>query len=297
MASLSIPMGSVLIVEDPIMDITRFSQRSATNQFKVIAKWTDSLRKMDTVKNTSSNSRALDSLCIATKHCLICEMTATICRVTQSEIKDVARFYTNAIGNCLYGLLSKINHGFPTNIAMSTRICDDDTSTERAVVFATKDLHSAEELQFDYFGILGEHKCRTHGDRASKFNIDVLAAPPLHNASFRALIDVLAGEFAKEGGGVAADVLEEVIESGLFTKLYGNGYSSSLLWLIDGEDEGRFAASLNRMIGDGVCREMYSIDAWYDYCRSSLGKAALRGFMGNQYNKVVAELLLAEECQ
>ena len=118
--------------------------------------------------------------------------------LTESQIKDVARYYTNALGECCYEFASKLNHGFPTNVDMAHYHLSTST-VWRVVVFAIKDLEMGDELQFDYFDVLGKDGSRKCQEVAPRFGIDVLNQEPLNELVYRELVDELERRYRNPG--------------------------------------------------------------------------------------------------
>lgn len=286
-----IPMGSVLVVEEPLAYLPGQS-------LQAIVEWLDKLRKEDIDKNTCSNTKSLESLFISPNHLNVVRMTANRMkdRFSKCQLNDVARFYSNAIGDCLFGFVSKFNHGFPTNIVMSFI----NLPIPRMVVFATKDLHFGEELQFDYFGIVEAMGSAKYKQMAGHHGIDIFGCEPFRNQMFQKMIDGLSAEFQKGNDmdyAKVVEILKQIIQSGLATKLFSNCYSPSLLYLMHAPDDGQFAELLKEEIPNDVCWEMYSMEAWRDYSKSSVGTAPARQFMGKEYNVVMEELRSLDLCQ
>ena len=282
-------MGSVLVVEDPLADISKLNG-STTNQFQGIAECMSALRQMDIIENTSANTVALDSLFIAPNYLQMSMGAAMLSqRIHESEIKDVARFASNSLGDYMYGFVSKINHGYPTNVALSNVIVDEE-KTSRICVFATKHLSPGEELQYDYFGILCPKRSAPLKLRAKKHRIDIFGSEPFRNESFREMIHALTRAFERQDIEDVMAVLSDIIESGLMTKLKSNGFSPTLLMMLQQQKSGKLEELLRQSISKDVCWEMYSVDACDAYVRSCLGRASPRTFMGDQFRAFIQEM-------
>ena len=289
--NVSIAMGSVLIVEDALIDISKLSEKSKSDQLKGILALSRLIRAVDATKNTTAKSKCMDSLFISAMH--LSTTTAAVRAINKSvsqlQIDDAARFYTNAIGDRLFTFAAKLNHGFPTNIAASTH-------KKRIVIFATKDLHFGDELQWDYFGIFGPTGSRMYREKAEKFGIDLSQCSALRHRRLRATIDRLADEFPKGINGSAGPLLDDVIESGLVTRFHSNGYCLSLLYLSH-RDEGQLAGKLKNKLSGDICWDMYTMEAWHSFAQSTFGVVYPRAFMGTEYLLMLNECRLTEVVQ
>ena len=282
--NVTIAMGSVLILEDALIDISKLSEKSETTQLKAILALTRLIREVDVANNSTCKSRCMDSLYISPLHlsATVGAVGAMQKKVSQSQIDDAARFYTNGIGECLFTFAAKLNHGYPTNVAASKH-------GKRIIIFATKDLHFGDELQWDYFGILGPGGSRTYRAKAEKFGIDMSKCSVLRHPEVRATVDRLAGEFPKGSGGDAGRILDGIIESGLISKFHSNGFCLSLLYLSH-QDPGQLAGKLKRKLSGDIRWGMYNMEAWQSYGKSSRGEVPPQGFMGKEYT------LMLDEC-
>eukprot|EP01083_Nonionella_stella_P049645 132212_1 len=82
----------------------------------------------------------------------------------------VLKVLTNGISDHVYGLISKLNHGYPTTVELHI-----DRDTARALVFATDDLANGTELVWDYCGLLnGQNRWDQILEIAEKHNINLL---------------------------------------------------------------------------------------------------------------------------
>ncbi len=283
-----IPMGSVLMVEDPLLDISKscnLNQSATALRFETIAESMALLKRSDMVSR-----KQLDAMFISADHLReSLRIALSLRRLHESEIKDVARFYSNAMHRHLFCFASKMNHGYPTNVALT------NSDIPRITVFATKDLCHGEELQYDYFGILGPKDTATHSLRARMHRINLFGSEPLQRESFRAMIASLQNR-RDVGRG-----LEEMLRSGLILKLFANGYSASLLCLMQRAGtlafHGEFQGVITKNVSLSLYRAMYHIEAVRVYSRCGIGRETPRWFMGKEYITFCLELQSLNECQ
>eukprot|EP01083_Nonionella_stella_P087786 244353_1 len=81
--------------------------------------------------------------------------------------RNQLKIQTNSVSNHVYGVISKINHGYPTTVEL-----DIDLQKGRALVFATDDLANGTELVWDYCNLLHPQESWNEiHKRAKKHNI------------------------------------------------------------------------------------------------------------------------------
>ena len=85
------------------------------------------------------------------------------------------KFFDYGWANGIYKILSLINHGYPANIALFTKHNVDDYPY---IVVATKDLHSGDELQYDYLNFV--YNAHLDGDM-EETRINMLDIAIYHN--------------------------------------------------------------------------------------------------------------------
>ena len=127
-----IPMGSILLIESGLFNVHK--SLGGEGMTDMINKHRNDPYFRDIFDNLCFNDNA--------KH------------FYDSSDIDVQRFIINSFGGDIYPFLSKINHGFPTNIAVFRSFGDANESVpSKVIVIATDDIKESDELCFDYFNI------------------------------------------------------------------------------------------------------------------------------------------------
>eukprot|EP01084_Bolivina_argentea_P075505 136881_1 len=133
-----IPMGSILLVECGLFNIQKTPTGKDIMDFINKHKQDESIKNvMDTLYYNDNAKRLYDS-----------------------DDIDVQRFIINSVGGDIFPILSKINHGYPTNIVIfrspthSKNMEINNDLRNKAIVVAIDDINKSDELFYDYFNIM-----------------------------------------------------------------------------------------------------------------------------------------------
>ena len=128
-----ISMGSILLIENGIFNI----KTTPSNQ--------DIERIINQHRNDPDIRDVLDTM----------YYTDTAKIEYDTDDIDIQRYIINSVGGDLFPMISKMNHGYPTNVAIFRSNGSDHAQNEnQKIVIATDDLIQGQELVFDYFNIV-----------------------------------------------------------------------------------------------------------------------------------------------
>eukprot|EP01083_Nonionella_stella_P317511 1156510_1 len=151
-----IPMGSILLIEDGLYNIHKTPTKNVIEWKTKLYRQKQEVRTiLDTFYHSDKAKQLYDS-----------------------DDIDIQRFIINSVGGDLYPMLSKINHGYPTNIVIMRspthhRFYSKWIKKIKTIAIATDDLSKDDELFYDYFNIINTN----HVVDMTEFNIN----QELHN--------------------------------------------------------------------------------------------------------------------
>ena len=141
-ATNDIPMGSILLIESGLYNI------------KTIPNLSEIEYKTNKYKNNNKIRKILDNLMYNNNAKYL----------YNSNDIDVQRFIINSVGGDLYPIISKINHGLPTNIVIfhspthKYKYSWLNNEIGKMIAVATDDIKESNELFYDYFNIISSER-------------------------------------------------------------------------------------------------------------------------------------------
>ena len=203
-----IKFGQVLMVDSPLL-----GQFIKTNDIQAMLEFINKIRSGRYPKEqnlfdqmiTSNKTMKVIKQVIGTKYPTI----------TDQQWLDIARVAMNDYSGFLFPAMSKINHGFPTNVLE----CLSPTGEHnKIIIIATDDIKVGEELQYDYFGLITAQNAPSI-DEIERLENDIQG---ISGVKIDKHVSELVDKIHKDPDGTSSEIMRERIH-----EIYSNGIGSN----------------------------------------------------------------------